>query len=528
MPTVAVIEAGVVTTVFTRCRRRWPVDGYEWGLEYGAAMSSARARSLAAGLILISATALGTATASGAPAVAPSRPNVVVIMVDDMNVSALQVMPNVRSLLGAAGTTFDNSVVSYSLCCPSRATFLTGQYAHNHGVLSNTPPDGGYAKLRAAETLPVWLRRAGYHTAHIGKFLNGYGTTNPTDIPPGWAEWYGSVDPSSYRMWGYTLNENGTLRTYGRPGGENPARYQTDIYAGKAIEYIGRAAQPFFLSFAPLAPHSEAAAAGADLSQRNPRPAPRHRGDLENTPVPKPPNYNEADVSDKPAAIRNLPPIGPAAEQQIAVRLKGRLESLLAVDEAVARIVAALRANGELANTTIVFTSDNGWMQGEHRIPSRKIVPYEESIRVPLIVRGPGLPAGKHVTTIAANIDLTPTILDLTGAAAGVTVDGRSLLPIANHPGSVGRGIVIETGPRQSRPWYAGLRSPRWTYVEHSSGARELYDLRVDPYQLTSVHNDPRYAPTRQALASRLAALRTCAGDACRQWTPPPRPTAGN
>jgi N-acetylglucosamine-6-sulfatase len=484
-------------------------------------------RFVAVFLTLAAIAALVTSTTAAPAGAAVAKPNVVVIMVDDMNVSALSVLPNVRALANQ-GTSFDNSVVSYSLCCPSRATLLTGQYAHNHDVLGNAPPDGGFGKLRGAETLPVWLRRAGYHTAHVGKFLNGYGATDPTQIPPGWTEWYGSVDPSTYSMWGYTLNENGTLRTYGSPAVEDPALYQTDVYASKAVDYINRrtpAAQPFFLSFAPLAPHGERAVAGVDLSQRNPRPAPRHRGDLEDITVPKPPNYDEVDVSDKPAAVRNRPRIGNAAEQQISVRLKGRLESLLAVDEAVAQIVSALRANGELANTVIVFTSDNGWMQGEHRIVSGKIVPYEESIRVPLIMRGPGLPAGTRVTTIAANVDLAPTILDAADATAGLAVDGRSLIPIANDPASFARGIVIETGPRQSGNWYAGIRSPRWAYVEHSTGERELYDLQVDPFQLTSVHNDPRYAATRQALASRLATLRTCAGDTCRQWTPVPGPT---
>ncbi|NKE63166.1 sulfatase [Lentzea sp. PSKA42] len=467
-------------------------------------------------------------TAAAAPAGAvQAKPNVVVIMVDDMNVSALAHMPAVRSMLADQGTSFDNSVVSYSLCCPSRSTFLTGQYAHNHGVLGNAPPDGGFAKLRAGQTLPVWLSRAGYQTAHIGKFLNGYGTANPTQVPPGWDEWYGSTDPSTYSMWGYTLNENGTLRTYGSPAVEDPGLYQTDVYATKAMDYIARrapSAQPFFLSFAPLAPHGERAVSGVDLSQRNPRPAPRHRGDLESVTVPKPPSYNEADVSDKPATVRNRPRITPVAEERIEARLKGRLESLLAVDDAVGSIVSALRAAGELDRTVIVFTSDNGWMQGEHRIPSGKIVPYEESLRVPLIIRGPGVPIGERVSTIAANIDLAPTILDVADATAALPVDGRSLIPIANDPGSLPRGIVIETGPKRNGPWYAGLRAPRWTYVEHSTGERELYDLQRDPYQLTSVHDDPRYAATRQALANRLATLRTCSGDPCRQWVPVPGP----
>jgi arylsulfatase A-like enzyme len=475
-------------------------------------------------LVVASVLPAGGSTVSAA---AP-RPNVVVIMVDDMNVSALAYLPQVRSLIGTAGTTFDNSVVSYSLCCPSRSTFLTGQYAHNHGVLDNALPDGGYYKLRGAETLPVWLGRAGYATGHVGKFLNGYGTQTPTEIPPGWTEWYGSVDPTTYRMWGYTLNENGTLHTYGTPTVEDPALYQTDVYAAKAVSFINRRApgtQPFFLSFAPLAPHGEGNS-GADLSQRNPRPAPRHRGDLDTAMLPKPPSWNEADVSDKPAAIRGLPRIDAAEEARIEQRrLRGRLESLLAVDEAVASIVAALRARGELDNTVIVFTSDNGWMQGEHRITQGKVVPYEESIRVPLLIRGPGFPAGRLVSTIAANIDLAPTIVQVTGATAGVTLDGRSLVPIANSTDTLLRGIVIETGPRTTGArWYAGIRSARWKYVEHSTGERELYDLNLDPYELRSVHAEPDYAPVRQALAARLATLRTCAGNACRQWTPVPPP----
>lgn len=300
-------------------------------------------------LVLTGMAALTGGTAGGGTgAAAQSRPNVVVIMVDDMSVYALSTR---QRALAARRTGHDlrqqGRVVLVVL--PSRATFMTGQYAHNHGVLSNEPPDGGYAKLPAAETLPVWPSRSGYQTGHVGKYLNGYGRTNPTAIPPGWAEWYGSVDPSTYRMWGYTLNEDGVLLTYGSPDVEDPALYQTDVYAGKAVDYIRRKApadQPFFLSFAPLAPHGEGAA-GGDLSQRNPRPALGHLGALDDVTLPKPPSFDEADVSDKPAGVRNRPRIGAAAQARMQnVVLKGRLESLLSVDEAAGAIVAApSRAN---------------------------------------------------------------------------------------------------------------------------------------------------------------------------------------
>lgn len=449
----------------------------------------------------------------GAPAVAAqaAQPNVIVFMTDDQNVSSLEVMPNVRALLTQQGVTYTNNFVSYPLCCPSRATYLTGQYPHNHDVMWNSAPDGGYYKLRGNETLPVWMGRAGYQTAHIGKYLNGYGTQDPLEIPPGWGEWYGSIDPTTYRMWGYTLNENGVLRTYGQDSVEDPALYQTDVYRAKAVDYINRKAPggPFFLSVATLAPHTEGGFA-ANNGNRNPRPAPRHRGAFADRALPKPPSYDEADVSDKPAHIRFLPRITATAEAQILRTYRSRLESLLAVDEAVAAIVEALRANGELANTLFIFTSDNGWLQGEHRIRSGKIHPYEESIRVPLILRGPGLAANTQRTTQASNIDLAPTVLAAGGATPGIVVDGRSLLPVS----TVVRPLLIETGPRpDGSRWYAAVRVPRFLYVEHSTGELELYDLQLDPYQLRSRHNDPAYQEVRASLAVELDRLMACAGN---------------
>ncbi len=445
------------------------------------------------------------------PAMAAAAPNIVVFMTDDQNVAALRVMTSVRTLLAQQGVTYANNFVSYPLCCPSRATYLTGQYPHNHGVMGNSLPDGGYYKLRGGETLPVWLSRAGYQTAHIGKYLNGYGTQDPLEVPPGWGEWYGATDPSTYRMWGYTLNENGVLRTYGQDNVEDPALYQTDVYRAKAVNYINRkapGAAPFFLSVATLAPHVEVGWAAGN-GDRNPRPAPRHRGAFGTEPLPKPPSYNELDVSDKPAHIRNLPLINAATEARILKTYRSQLESLLAVDEAVAAIVAALQANGELANTLFVFTADNGWMQGEHRIPNGKVHAYEESVRTPLILRGPGLPANTTRTVSSSNVDLAPTVLDAAGAVPGITVDGRSLLPVI-----ASRNLLVETGPRtDGSRWYTAVRTPRFLYAEYSSGEKELYDHNNDPYQLRSRHADPAYAAAMGMLATELARLRTCAGN---------------
>jgi N-acetylglucosamine-6-sulfatase len=204
--------------------------------------------------LLTAAVMAPTATAAfspGSTSAAQAPPNVLVIMTDDQTVESVRVMTNVKRLLRDRGATFANSFVTYALCCPSRATFLTGQYAHNHGVLGNVPPAGGYAKLDHTNTLPVWLQDAGYYTAHLGKYLNGYGRADPTEIPPGYDEWRGSVDPSTYRFYGYKLNENGRLTTY--------ETYQTDLYAQKAARIIRRrapSAQPFFLWVAFLAPHS--------------------------------------------------------------------------------------------------------------------------------------------------------------------------------------------------------------------------------------------------------------------------------
>jgi N-acetylglucosamine-6-sulfatase len=462
------------------------------------------------------AAAVAWVGAHSATSAAPrQRPNVVVIMTDDQTVESLRVMANVQRLLAARGTTFENSFVSFSLCCPSRATFLTGQYNHNNGVMGNAAPEGGYYKLDSSNTLPVWLQRAGYYTAHIGKYLNGYGTRNPTEVPPGWSEWRGSVDPTTYRFYGYTLNEGGKLTTFGNDAGS----YQTDVYTEKALDVIRRRAsqtQPFFLSLAYLAPHSGAPREPGDPQMGTPVPAPRHRNRFVSEQLPASASFNEADVSDKPSGIRSRRVIPPRQVTQIRELYQQRLESLLAIDEGVERIVAQLQALGELDETLIVFTTDNGFFHGEHRVPNGKVLHYEPSSRVPLILSGFGVPAGRRLSQLVANIDLAPTIVDAAGATPGRRLDGRSLLPLLRDPGvSWGRDLLLQRGGSGAQVFQA-IRTPRLKYVEYGNAEKELYDLVRDPQELESKHADPAFVAIRDELARRLATLRRCAGAGCR------------
>ena len=465
---------------------------------------------LAAGLTAV-ATLSGSA-AGESKSSAAVRPNVLVLMTDDQTVESMRVMPNVKTLIADQGVTFDNSFVSYSLCCPSRSTFLTGQYAHNHGVWGNTAPNGGYYKLDSTNTLPVWLQRAGYQTIHLGKYLNQYGTRNPREIPPGWGQWYGTPDPSTYRYLNYQINENGNLVQFGNAA----ADYKTDVESRLAVDLISRQAadpRPFFMWVAFLAPHSGNPRDADDPTGiATPSPAARHKNRFANEPLPTPPSLNEADMSDKPAAMRNRPLLTPARLAAVRESYQQRLESLLAVDEAVAQIVNELARIGKLDSTYIIFTSDNGFFHGEHRVAAGKVLLYEPSIRVPLLIRGPGIPAGRHRSQFVANIDLAPTIVQATGAQPGRVMDGRSLIPVAKDKLlQSGRDILLET------PTYAAVRSPNWLYAEHVTGEKELYNLARDRDELNSQQTNPAYDSMEANLAMRLARLRQCKGAVCRR-----------
>jgi len=446
------------------------------------------------------------------------RPNVVVVMTDDQSDSMLG-LGGVVKQVGGRGTTFRNSYVSFPLCCPARATLLTGQYAHNHGVVSTELPNG-YNGLDHSNTLAVWLRRAGYRTAMVGKYLNGYGLNDgiaervkdAREIPPGWNDWYaltGNTDQKRYR---YKLNENGKIRRYGK-GAKN---YVTDVLAKKALNVVDRRAKrpkPFFLWFNPTAPHGERGnPAGAS---RNPRPARRHHGRFESLTAPHPPNFNEADVSDKPGFIRALPPFSSEEILDFDRRFRGRAESLLSVNQAVKRLLRRLRKAGDLRKTYVIFTSDNGLMMGAHRLTLKNYL-YEEDTKVPLLIRGPRFPAGALRDQFVSNVDLAPTIVELTGARPGRTMDGRSLLGPANDPSvGTGRELLFEISGD-----VAGIRSGKWIYIDRGAGSiNELYDMVADPFQLENrlgvMPVDPADTAIAGQLAARLSQLRSCSGASC-------------
>jgi N-acetylglucosamine-6-sulfatase len=471
-------------------------------------------------LIALLAAAAGVLALAG-PAVAAARPDVLVVETDDQTVSDLAAMPHTRELIGAEGVAFSNSFVSLSQCCPSRATFLTGRYAHNHGVMDTTPPFGGFTKFDPSESLALWLQRAGYATGLVGKYFNGYAKVDRTEVPPGWTEWHGLLGPATYQYFNFGINDDGVIHHYGF----DPTDYQTDQLTARAESFIRRRApgrQPFFLWTTYVAPHVGSPHELWDPpGTASPVPAPRHWDLFTGWLLPRAASFNEADVSDKPSGIRDRPRLSPARIAALQETWQQRLESLQAVDEGVVRLVRALRETGALSHTLIIFTSDNGWMTGQHRVPSGKVLPYEPSIRVPLLMRGPGIPVGETRRQLVWNGDLAPTILAATGAKPAWEPDGMSLLPFIRDPGLRSRRAIVLEGPpaaqTNGQPRFSGLRTTDHVYVEHVTGERELYDLRHDPDELDNLAGRPEVAALQAQLSRRLHRLETCEGAACRR-----------
>lgn len=429
-------------------------------------------------------------------------------MTDDQTLEQMRVLPQVNAFYEENGATFDNFVASYPLCCPSRATFLTGQYALHHGVLGNSAPRGGYQALDHTNTLPVWLQAAGYRTSHVGKYLNGYPTN---DVPPGWTDWQGVSPPTYYD---YKVNDNGTLVTYG----SDPDDYQTDVLADRAVQTITESialGDPFFTYIAPFAPHS--------VQATPPLPAPRHEGMFSTESMPRGPGFNEADVSDKPVYIQGSPLLTATEIDALEADYRAGLAALQAVDELFGRVVDTLSTGGVLDNTVVMFLSDNGKQRGEHRQQGKE-VPYEESIRVPLMAAGPGFPAGVHVAEQTVNADVAPTIVAMASATAGRVMDGIDLRTLVAAPGDYqDREVLIE---RYDANCFEGVRTPTHSYIRYSTGEEELYDLVADPAQLQSLDADQSAAAVKADLSARLDVLIAEGIEPCE--TPAPAVRVGD
>lgn len=512
-------------------------------------------------------TALVTAVAvtlPGSVAAAPSveapvapanseRPNFIIVQTDDMTVEDLDVMPAVRQLIGDAGATMEQMLTPFALCCPSRASMMTGSYPHNTKVSANFPPEGGFVpweRNNGEKHTAYWLQQAGYHTVHIGKYINGYGMYNRpvARTPSGWSEWYGTSDPSTYQMYGFRMNEPSGSKVYGDFYVQDKSNYGTDVFTSKAIGVINRAAEsddPFFLQVAYLAPHVETipltdgswqdswadvdkpeAGSGIDVQSIPPRPALRHQDLLPDIPLTQDPSFNEADRSDKHPFIQAIPPLTEEKIEELAADNRSRKLSLLAVDEGVKRMIKRLRVTGQLNNTYIVFMGDNGYLLGQHAISYGKYFPYEPALRIPALIRGPGIERNTIVKKATFEIDIAPTVLELAGVKPTRRVDGKSLVgTLIDGERLRSRPLLLSSGPQKSAsgaqlPMFDGVRTHRYVWWIYEDGFEEMYDLRVDPYQLESVADDPAYRRTRSALMRLWDRLEECTGKDCRIRTP--------
>jgi arylsulfatase A-like enzyme len=492
------------------------------------------ARILLAGLAL--AAAIGLAGCELDSEEDPERPNFVVVITDDQTLEQLSArsMPFTHRVLEEDGTAFVNAVVTTPFCCPSRASFLTGQYVHNNGAFTS------YKDFRRRkDQLATWLDFAGYRTALLGKYLNQYEKFAPTETTPapGWDQWRMLLEPLSY--YDYDVAVNGQRVHRGTRGRD----YSTTYLNHQAVRLVERWAPdeaPFFMWLAPHAPHDEQGQSGGDCSGRA-VPGPGDLERLDGAELPDPPSFDERDVSDKPQFIQELPRIGAAGAQEIEHLYRCRLASLREVDRGVADIVEALRDADELDDTVLVVTSDNGLFHGQHRLDDSKRLPYAEAVEVPLLARVPGDVAGgeieHRIAQPVANIDLAPTLLDLAGVPpcrapdSCQVMDGRSLVPLI---------LGERKGWPRDRARLIEMRKCNWSgvlaedqmlvqyrSVPREAGSRgceradvwERYDLEADPFQLRNLASSEDQVPGD--LRARLEDLKTCVGIEGRDPAPP-------
>lgn len=427
---------------------------------------------LAAFAVLVGAAAL----AREAPVPLDDRPNVILVVTDDQTVDTLPsdppAMPWLQSQLADPTTgwlAFPQAIVSTPMCCPSRATLLTGLTADHHGVTSNE--DG--ADLDETDTLPVWLHDAGYTTGLVGKYLNGYPWDGGPYVPPGWDRWFAKTNESpATTYYGYGVVDQGAWRRFGT----SPGEYVTDVLGREAVAFVrsAPAERPWFLYLAPPAGHAPWI------------PAPRDTGLLGGAPPAIPSDAVLNDVEGKPAWVRGRPPIDDERAAQLQTdRVRAR-ETLLSADEQLRRVWQAVLARGEQDRTVVVFLSDNGYQFGEHRWVGKQ-TPYEPSIRVPFAIRSPWV-AGGSVPALVSNLDVAPTIVALAGVVAP-SGDGRSLSALlsGSGPAPAGRAVPISWAGSPGVPAWTGVRTTGSIRVRWADGTVERYSLARDPDQLRNL-----------------------------------------
>jgi N-acetylglucosamine-6-sulfatase len=562
----------------------------------------ARARlPIAAGLLcLLCAAALSLALArpAGAAPITPPEPgeappSFVVIQTDDQTLDGLyaafrafpgaantRAMPNTLDLIAKRGMTFNRYYVPYPLCCPSRTSLLTGRYSHSNGVKGNNQPNGGFTgfSFRAAAThnIATWLHGAGYRTIHAGKFLNGYGDPpydDGTSVPPGWDAWYGIVNADTHHyFYGYTLNVNGELvGPFGDSGSWETREYgvrddftcpaepingpcnqvddkMSEIARGEMLATPPD--QPFYVQIDYAGPH------GDFRRPAGPEPAPRHYDWFKGArhPHSRAEGFDEGNVSDKPRFIRDAPHLTPIEKRIYRVYYQKQLDSLRTIDDGVKVVLDTLGQMHRLRNTYVIFTSDNGFFFGEHRLLGGKFLAYEPATHLPFLIRGPGIKPDSETGELAANIDIAPTLLELAGVKADKSFDGRSLVPYLEDEGLRSRRPILfesfvesndveangafrgnggnasasRTGGGKATASllappkdYAGIRLGPYKYIAWPTGEKELYDINKDPNELNSLHRDPNFFPIRNFLHRQMKRLTSCVGRECSEPTPP-------
>jgi N-acetylglucosamine-6-sulfatase len=417
------------------------------------------------------------------------RPNILIIMSDDQRYDLMEYMPLTRSLIFDQGITFDHAYVTTPQCCPSRSSILTGKYAHNHGVLTNTMPLN-------KPTLVQSLHENGYYTGLVGKYLNSYPKASNDDGPlPEFDSWVAlDSGPHDARYFDPVLSvSTGWLEHEG---------YMTYILRDYALDFLDQAAEqdkPFFLMFTPYAPHLPA------------EPAPEDTGLFPNPSPYRPPSFNEEDVSDKPAWLADMPLMPEAKIEDVDMRYWQQARTLAALDRSIETIMQKLEEKDMLDNTIVIYLSDNGHASGEHRVGGGKMYVYEELIHVPLAIRYPPLITTSRIdSTLVANIDLAPTLYELAGIPIPADVDGLSLLPLLRGQTLERDKLIIEAWPKPNRdsPPYLAVRTERYLYVETEGDRFELYDMDKDPFQLENQIDNPEYADVIAELHTYLEEAR--------------------